>query len=257
MSDPQADLSAWLPPGPPREVPVRAYFGPKEQFLILFGGIWALVGLGLGIGFWIGGGNPLDDLILRWRSTPTRAVPLEVAPTSSSENGRPVSKIRFQFRDDEGVTREAECITSNTELIARARSGQELPASYDPSNPTRARIDGAKRSLFGLFTLIPLAMGLIGAVILYRGIGSLVQRKRLLGHGEVARGRVISVAPTKVSVNRRPLIEVRYTFASLRGEVEGRSRGFLEPPVGSEVLVLYDLAAPGRNILVQPSDFQT
>jgi hypothetical protein len=36
---------------------------------------------------------------------------------------------------------------------------QELPASYDPSHPARARIDGAKRSLFGLFTLLPLAMG--------------------------------------------------------------------------------------------------
>jgi hypothetical protein len=33
-------------------------------------------------------------------------------------------------------------------------------------------------------------------MILYRRIGSLVQRKRLLGHGEVARDWVISVAST-------------------------------------------------------------
>ena len=257
MSDLEADLSSWEPPPAPRRVALRATFGPKEQFLILFGGIWALAGLGLGVGFVVGGGNPLDDLILRWRSEPARATPLRVTPTSSSENDRPVMKIHFEFRDGAGVTQRAECITSDSKLIERARNEQELPAHYDPSNPRRARIDGAKRSLFGLFTLLPLGLGLIGVVILQRGLHNLVERKRLLADGASARGLVTSVVTTNVSINCRRLIETRYRFPSVQGEVEGRHRSFLTPAVGSEVAVLYDLGDPRRSILAQPSDFST
>jgi hypothetical protein len=236
-------------------VALRAILGPREQFLLLFGGIWALVGLGLGIGFVVGGGNPLDDLILRWRSEPVQAAPLRVTPTNSTVNGRPVSRIRFEFHDRGGTTRQADCITSDPELIARATRGSALPAHYDPRHPARARIDGAQRSLFGLFSLLPLGMGLIGVVILQRGLRGLARRRRLLAGGAAARGQVLAVATTNVSINRRRLIEIRYRFPSLRGEVEGRQRGFASPKVGSAVVVLYDMEDPELNLLAQPADF--
>jgi hypothetical protein len=247
--------SSFVPP-PPRAVRVGAYLGPKEQFLILFGGIWALVGLGLAIGFTLGGGNPIDDVILDLRSAPAEAESLRVTPTGSSANNRPVYRIEFEFRDQAGTTHSARCISSDPELIERARSQPALPAQYDPSSPTRARIEGAKRSLFGLFTLLPLGIGLIGLVILYRGVRSLLNRKQLLTHGSVAHGRVESVTLTNTSINRRRLIEIRYSFSSMTGPAEGRFRGFLEPAVGSEVAVLYDLDDPNRSLLVQPGDFQ-
>jgi hypothetical protein len=57
-------------------------------------------------------------------------------------------------------------------------------------------------------------------------------------------------------VNRRPVLEIRYRFSSMRGEIEGSVKELRELPVDSSVTVLYDLDAPERNTVAKREHFR-
>jgi hypothetical protein len=126
---------------------------------------------------------------------------------------------------------------------------------YDPEEPSRVRIAGTRVSFFGPWALLPLGFGLVGTAVFLAGVRGIVRRRRLLVWGEPAPGRVVSVRPTGMTVNRRRVLEVRYTFSSPSGPVEAVSKDLAAPREGAEVTVLYDPRNPSKSALPDPDVF--
>lgn len=245
----------FVPPGTPRSAPARSYVGSMGWFGLLFGGIWAIVGWAITLGFLFFGRPFWEDWILDGRGVPASGTPLGVEDTSSTVNGRRVREITLRFRDGDGIERTARSGTTDGGLVERARKGQSLALHYDPARPERARIDGTRLSVFGLWVLFPFVFAAVGTVIIAFSLRGILRRRRLYVWGESALGKVVSVTSTNTSINNRQLLEIRYRFLSTAGEIEGKFRHVEAPPVGSDVSVLYDARAPGRNLLPTPGAF--
>src|SRR5436190_1802838 len=139
-----------MPPPAPRPFRLRA-IEVGTTFCLLFGGIWAGVGLLLTIIFTAVGGPFWNDLILDRRGVEAQATPVSVEGTRSYVNGLPVYRIGYRFIDAEGRWRTGQCGTTSASLIARADRHEGLTIRYDREAPALSRLAGERASFFGPF----------------------------------------------------------------------------------------------------------
>lgn len=226
-----------------------------ESFFLLFCSIWFVVGGGIFAAFSAAGGPVWEDWILDLKGKPVLATPFDIRSTGSSVNRQRVQEIRFRFFDDTGREVESGSGTTDRSLLERARMHAQLPVHFDPGKPERARIDGTRISFFGFFTLIPFAAFAGGGYGLYRTVRNALRKRRLLSHGMLATGKVLSVDGTGTRLNNRQVLAIRYTFSGPQGSVEGTMKSFVARPVGTAVTVLYDPNDPSRSCLPVPGTF--
>jgi Protein of unknown function (DUF3592) len=236
---------------PPAPAPRRfrlAAVDSSTTFLLLFGGIWAFVGLTISVVFTAVGGPFWHDLTLDRRGLRAVATPTAVAPTSSRVNGRQVFSIEYSFADQTGASRSGACGTTDPASLARAEERQPLEIEYDPTRPALSRLRGQSASFFGLFVLFPLAFFVVGAVVVSAGIRRALRLRALYIGGHAALATVTGVVPTSMRVNYQRLMRVEYAFDTPIGRATGHTTSRLPPPVGSELWVLHDPQDPKKNV---------
>ena len=228
------------PAPPPRPLRLGA-IPPMSGFLLLFGGIWLLVGTILTTVFTLVGGPFWQDLVLDQRGVEAQALPGAVEGTNATSNGEAVQRIRYSFTDRDGATQQGDTGTTDSVLVQRAMSGQPLTVVYDPGAPALSRIAGEKKSFFGLLILLPLGFAGVGAIIFGLGLRSALRARRLYVHGEAVRAEVTGSRPSNMRVNGRRLMIVEYRFMTRTGAVNGSATHSSEPQeIGSELWVLHD-----------------
>jgi len=139
------------PPSPPRPVPFAA-MGTGGLFLLLFGGIFAFVGLTLTVVFVFAFGvawGPSPDSMLDQRGVEATAHVTRVEGTSSYVNRMQVYRIGVHFADGKGVDHDATVVSHNTVLVSRAMDNKPITIDYDPDSPAVARVHGGSANCFG------------------------------------------------------------------------------------------------------------
>jgi hypothetical protein len=235
------------PPPAPRRFRLSA-LDSSTVFLLLFGGIWAFVGLMISTVFTVGGGPFWDDLALDQRGVAAVAIPAAVSPTGSRVNRRPVFRIEYGFTDASGALRRGSCRTTDYELIQRAAQMQPLDIEYDPTRPALSRVRGQKASFFGLFVLFPLAFFVVGAIVLLAGARRWRRVRALYVRGQAALATVTAVRATSIRVNNRRVARVEYAFDTPIGRATGYTTSRNPPPVGSQLWILHDPQDPNDSI---------
>jgi hypothetical protein len=235
------------PPPPPRRFRLGA-LDSSTVFLLLFGGIWAFVGLTISVVFTVGGGPFWNDLTLDQRGTRVMATPVGVSPTGSRVNGRQVFRIEYEFADAAGARRSGSGGTTDGWWIARAEQRQPLEVEYDPTRPALSRLRGQKASFFGLFVLFPFAFFVVGAVIVLNGARRAVHRRALFVKGQAALATVTAVVTTSMRVNGQRLMRVDYAFDTPIGRATGNTTSRNPPSVGSQLWILHDPQDPNDNV---------
>jgi hypothetical protein len=235
------------PPLPPRPFPLRAV-DAGSAFLLLFGAIWAFVGVGITTIFTVVGGPLWDDLILDRRGQHADAMPTSVDGTSSFVNGRRVFRISYSFFDGAGQPQESHADTTDANLLARAERRERLPIDYDPRSPALSRLTGGQASFFGWFVLLPLAFGVVGLVILRAGLARVLRTRAIYVRGQAALARVTRVSASNMRVNRRPIARVEYEFDTLMGKASGTTTFLEPPPLGAPLWVFYRSDDPKNSV---------
>lgn len=111
----------------------RSFFSyAKRSFLILFGGIWLLVGLPF---FGVGIGTALSELRLEREGTLATATITSVEQTNLRINGRPQWRIRYQFTDRQGRKVDGKSDAMSWEEVERFQEGASGKVRFDPEKP--------------------------------------------------------------------------------------------------------------------------
>jgi hypothetical protein len=235
-------------PGPaPRRFPLRA-LDTAAGFLILFGGIWALVGSIVSVAFTVTGGPLWNDLILDRRGVTAQALPTSVEPTGIRLDHRRVFRVHYTFRDAAGATRLSSAGSINARVIAEARQQLPMTIEYDPRQPERSRVRGERASPLGLLVLIPVGFLLIGTLVLAFGLRRARRQRRIYVHGAPAQATVTATSATQMRINGRRVMRIDYVFDSIMGPAAGRTTSRNPPPVGAKIWVLYDEGDPKISV---------
>jgi hypothetical protein len=234
------------PPPSPRPFRSRA-IDAMTAFLLLFGAIWAVVDLAVVIGLSAATGPAWNDLILDRRGVAAEASVTSVAPTSARVNGRSVYRVGYTFTDAAGLARTTSSLTTASALIGAAR-GTPVAIAYDPQSPSRARLDGERASLVGLFILIPVGLALVGGIIFLLGLRRVAFIRAIYVHGQAVPAVVTAISRTPMRVNGRRVMRVDYSFETITGRVAGRTSTRDPPPVGGSLWVIYEASDPKRSV---------
>lgn len=248
-SSPGAGTGLVPPPPPPAPRPFHwRALDASTVFLLLFGGIWAFVGVTITVVFTVAGGPLWNDVILSRRGKTAQAMPTSVDRTGASVNGRPVFRISYDFFDEGGQPREATADTSDPAVLARAERRERLSVDYDPLSPSRSRLAGGSASLFGWFTLMPVAFAIVGLLVLRAGVARVLRTRAIYIHGTPALARVTGISSSNMRVNRRPVQRVEYEFDAVVGRASGTTTALDPPAVGSRIWVIYRSSEPKQSV---------
>ena len=218
--------------------------------MLLFGGIWGLVGFVLPVVFTVVGGPFWNDRILDDRGVRTDAQPFEVHPTSARINRRTVQEIQVRFTDGDGQEHIGHVGTINPAVIASARRGTPISIDYDPQHPELLRVTGGRASLFGMLGLMPLAFAVVGASVFVVGLLRARRSRALYRDGSAAEARVVAVERTSMRQNRRPVMRMVYELTGTPG-VRGSWNTLRPAAEGATIWVIHD---PGQPELSIPAD---
>jgi hypothetical protein len=234
-------IGAASPPPPPRPVgAVNVGFAPG--FLLLFGGIWAFVGLVLCCVFTLVGGPVWDDVLLDQHGVRAMVTPLRSVRTSSRVNRAWVYEVSWRATDASAAPREGTVRT-----LGDRRSPFEI--EYDPDRPELAREVGGRASFFGWFVLIPFAAFVVGSCLVMIGTVVRARRRALYRDGAAAQAEVVSFQPTSMRVNNQPVFRVTYRYSTPAGMRTASSNSARPYRPGSPLWVIYDPSQPERTML--------
>ena len=239
-------VSAEAPPLAPRRFRLRA-IDAVSVFLLLFGGIWAVVDVAVVIGLSVAGGPFWNDLILDRRGVAVVATIDSVERTHTRVNGRYVNRVACTFSDAAGTRRATSALTTSFAVVG-APPATPIAIEYDPQSPARARLQGERASMVGGFIFIPLGMGLAGIVLFAMGMRQVGRLRDIYIHGQPVRATVTAVAATLMRVNGQRVMRVDYSFETIMGPARGRTSTRRPPPVGAPIWVLYDASDPKRSV---------
>jgi hypothetical protein len=223
-------------------------------FPLLFGGIWFMVGAGLGVLF-LHMGNPLHDYRLSRSCEVAEGTVTEVALKRTTRvNGRNPWVIGYRFTAG-GREWKGRSFTLYRKVAARMKSGRPVEVEYLSDKPTVNRAKGTTASVFpAAVFLVPLFFAMAGGIIFLCGKMEVLRLRSLLVNGEAAVAAVTDRSrAASVRAQRRRPIRISYEFEDSRGTTWGGvARLYFRPPgldVASikEVKIVYDRHQPGRN----------
>jgi hypothetical protein len=223
-------------------------------FPLLFGGIWFVVGAGLGVLF-LQMGNPLHDSRLSRNCEVAEGTVTEVTLKRTTRvNGRPPWVIEYRFTEG-GQEWEGRSFTLDRKVAARTTVGRSIEVEYLSDKPTVNRAKSTRASVFpAAVFLVPLFFAVVGGIIFLWGKVKVLRLRSLLVNGEAAVAAVTgrSKAASVTAQRKRP-IRISYEFVDSRGTTWGGvARLYFRPPgldVPSinEVKIVYDRHQPGRS----------
>jgi hypothetical protein len=239
-------VTAAAPPLAPRPFRLRA-IDAGSVFLLLFGGIWAVVGLVVGIALNAAAGPFWNDPILDRRGVAAVATIDSVERTPTRVNGRYVNRVACTFSDAAGTRHATSALTTSFAVVG-ARPSTPIAIEYDPQSPARARLQGERASMLGALIFLPLGMGMVGSVLFAIGLLRVKRLRDIYVHGQAVQATVAAVAATSMRVNGQPVMRVDYSFETIMGRARGRTSMRRPPPVGASIWILYDGSDPQRSV---------
>lgn len=239
-------VTADAPPLAPRPFRLRA-IDAVSVFLLLFGGIWAVVDVVVVIGLSVAAGPFWNDPILDRRGVAVVATLDSVQRTQTRVNGRYVNRVACTFVDAAGKTQATSVFTTSFAVLG-ARPATPVMIQYDPQAPARARMQGERASMLGAFIFIPFGMALVGIVLFALGLRRVSRLRDIYVHGQAVQATVTAVAGTLMRVNGQRVMRVEYTFDTVMGPARGRTSTRRPPPVGAPIWILYDGSDPERSV---------
>jgi hypothetical protein len=197
---------------PPRPVP----FLLRAQ--VLFGGVFSFIGwvfFTLGMGFAVAFGSMAD--VTSWYHfrdpVPTATGRLlEVAETSASENEVRIYAYRYTF-EAEGRTHHGVSYLPGR----RHEPGEPVVIEYVEGNPVLSRLRGMRRSEFGPWVLFVMIFPLVGFIFIVVSLRGGLRANRLLRHGKLAWGELVSKEPTNTRINNRVVYKLTFEFQPEEG----------------------------------------
>ena len=244
----------FVPQGTPRRLRFGTAFGALGVVGLVLGFFLVLLCGGITAAF-LSEGPFWEDRALDARGARASATADGAERTGTRINNERVWEVRVHFPDEQGIPHSASFRTRDEAVIDAAREGRRLPIEYLPGRPQVVRPEGARRSPFGLFALLPALGALAGLLVVALTLRGWARRRRIYRWGAVAVGRVVSVTDSNITVNGRRLLRIRYTFAGPAGPVEATVNNATAPPEGAEVSVLFDPDRPERNLLPVPGTY--
>jgi len=233
---------------PPRPVP----FLLRAQ--VLFGGIFSFIGwvfFAFGMVFAVAFGAFAD--VTSWyhfRNPPATATGelVEVKETSASENNTRIYSYRYSFRaegaDYEGVSY----------LPGRSHEpGEAVVVEYVEGNPALSRIRGMRRAEFGPWVLFVLIFPGVGFVFILVSLRGGLKANRLLAHGKLAWGELVSKEPTNTRINNRVVYKLTFDFQPEEGgHAQAVARSHMPEKLQDEQRerLLYDPFRPETAVLL-------
>jgi hypothetical protein len=234
---------------PPRAVP------PALRLQALFGGALSVTGFMvlalLSPVAWLFAGNAdvLSPFVFRAGAERAEGRVQSIRKTSASEGERPVYEVGFSFRGPDGTQRlGASFVTGRHPAV-----GEAVGVEYLALRPDVARIEGGRLTIFGPAAVVSLIFPAIGAVLALLGVRSGRRRLRLLGEGQLASAGYLRQAPTNVTINGRPLLELTFEYKAADGSQHTVAQRTTEPGALTDERreqLLYLPAAPERATLV-------
>ncbi len=205
---------------------------------------WAVFGFGM-IFFWAFVMNA-DFSFVNFRG-PYGTVDGKV--TRVEETGASVNKTRvranhYQYSLDGNVYEGVSYSTGESVSAEEA-----VPIEFDLGDPSRSRIAGQRRALFGPGLMFVALLPLIGLGFLVAATLTGVKRNHLLRDGLLADGKLKSRSRTNVTVNKRPVYELTFEFTTRDGRrQEAKARTSITERLEDEAQepLLYDPNDPSR-----------
>lgn len=234
---------------PPRPIPPRLACRAMLGLTGVLGAIFLLFSMPF---VWIltWGSDPIDDVRLALSTETAQGVITRVSATHSSENDVTVYRYGFSFQVRDGGSFTGESYYAGKRWSAEER----VTIEYVPSDPSVARIKGARRATMPVWVvLLVLIFPMIGAAFFISSNVRGWRQVRLLRHGELAQADIVSERATNTSINDVPVMAYVYEFPASDGESYlGQSRALPSGRVGDEEKepVLYLPWNPRRSTLL-------
>ncbi len=243
---------------PPRTLPpgTTARLLKTTTLPLLLGGIWFVVGGGVGVIFFAAG-NPMHDYRLSRDAAVAEGTVTEVRIDRSTHiNDRNPWIVRYTFQAN-GQTYAGKSSTMDEAFARGLAQGNRIEVEYLPAKPSVNRARGTKASVFPLpVFLVPAFFLVVGGFVFVSGMAKVLRLRSLLVNGQATLGTVNHILHRG---GRRPLT-VFYTFLDSRGmEWTGRTRMYSPGAVrnialGKQVKIVYDYGNPNRNLAFEVCD---
>jgi hypothetical protein len=229
-----------------------------NRFLLLFGGIWLLVGLPFAI---------TGVVLLRAERNFAREVRTATGIVLTKEvdrdrdsdgSTRTRHSVRYRFTGPDGQVREgrAQIDRERWETLAER---EPVEIAYAASDPSKHRVHGTSNMLLAIiFGTLGGAFSIAGAVIFSFGLRGSRRRRRLHETGMSAEGVVTRIKATKVRINRQAQARVKYEFRDDRGALRRGQSDYMpigtamEWKTGDRITIRYDRHRPQDSIWEPP-----
>lgn len=231
---------------PPRRVPLSLVIANRFNGFGQIG--WFVFGFGMIFVWGFVANGDYSSLTFRGPYDQSSAYVTRVDDTRARENGSRIYANHYEY-SVAGQRFEGTSYSRGD----HSHQGAFVRVEYTPSNPARSRITGMRRGMFGPFVAFVIVFPLIGFAIVY---GSLVvggKRNDLLRNGALAYGTLIGKRPTNVTVNKRRVFELTFTFTAQDGrQCEAKASSSITSKLEDEAQepLLYDPNNPERAFLL-------
>lgn len=233
---------------PPRPVP----FLLRAQ--VLFGGVFSFIGwffFAFGMGFAVVFGSFAD--LTSWYDFrgavgTANGTLVEVKETSASENNVRVYSYKYSFTAEGG---DYEGVSYRTGRYHEP--GEQVTVEYVEGNPALSRIRGMRRAEFGPWVLFVLIFPLVGFIFILVSLRGGLKANRLLRHGKLAWGELVSKEPTNTRINNRTVYKLTFEFQPEEGgHAQAVARSHMPEKLQDEQRerLLYDPFRPDYAILL-------
>jgi hypothetical protein len=225
-----------------------------NRFLLLFGGIWLLVGVPFTIaGVWI----YTTEREFERDAVVARGIVLSKDISRSRNNNGSTStsySVRYRFTPRGGTAVEGES-TVDRDDWNRLVEREPIEIAYLPRDPSTNRVRGESKMLLAwIFGGLGSLFAIAGGVIFGIGVRGSLRGRRIRESGMTAEAVITGVKMTNVKVNRRRQARVVYEFRDDRGERrtgKGPYMGVDEAQrwkPGDHITIKYDRDRPQHSV---------
>jgi hypothetical protein len=230
-----------------------------RTLLLLVGGLFSVVGL---VFVYTGLHDARRERAYRDNGETVEAIVVAKSIERASRDGNSATKyeIRYRFGTPDGRSAEGKELV-DVERWERLEPGSAFRITYLPDSPQTSRAAG-ESAMASAATLIALGslLAAIGLGFLAWQARQLWREQRLLRSGLAARGTVLAIEPSNVTVNRVRQWIVRYRFTDHMGSAHEAASSPTPPgqahalAVGDTVEVRFDAERPEDNVWIAPEE---
>ena len=185
---------------------------------ILFGGFknqfgWAFFGFGL-IFFWAFAMNSdLSFLYYTGEMITVEGTATYSIETDATEGNVTVIENHYKYKTEDGLEFEGFSYATGQDIQA----GEAIKVEYPEGKPQYSRIKGMRSQIFGPEVLWVVLFPFIGLIFILFGIKRSMRVLRLLKHGELTKGKLISKLRTNTKINGRFVYKLTFRFNDYQG----------------------------------------